>query len=98
MNHLTETVAGEPFHASCEETGTGTTSLSWNDAVPVPRSCDAPSQSVGATPPSREINNAPFGGPVFGRGGRRPHRLRRRRRSYSAASSLFNGIVPAESG
>jgi hypothetical protein len=51
---------------------------------------------VAATPSSREINNAPFGGSGFWRRGRRLHRLRRRRRSYGAASSLFNGIVPAQ--
>ena len=68
-----------------------TKDISRNDAVAATRSCDAPSQPVGATPSSRDKPNTIC---WLRRRGRRRHALRRGRRSYTRCR--FNFQSPAK--
>jgi hypothetical protein len=63
--------------------------LSRNDAVAVARSCDAPSQKVGATPSSRDKPNPPFGWAAGVGDEASPAPSATGRRSYAYRRSIF---------
>jgi len=70
--------------------------LSRNDAIAVARSCDAPSQKVGATPSSRDQSNPPFGWAAGDwRRGVTGTRCDGGVAATRIAASPFNRIVPA---